>query len=61
MVRRLVRTKRGPAALLSWFRWRRKIQPDSNPQEELVVLLADDLARLLSDAASSPTDTLGAP
>lgn len=58
MVRRLVRTRRGPAALLCWFRRRRELQPAPGPQE-LAVRLADDLARLLSDAARSPADTLG--
>lgn len=61
MVRRLVRTSRGPAALLSWFRNRRGIKFARDPQEELAAQLVDDLARLLSDAARSPTDTLGDP
>lgn len=58
MVRRAVRTERGPSALVSWLRECSGPAPAGYPTEG-VALLAEDLARLLSDAAGSPADTLG--
>ena len=55
MVRRVVRTERGPAALVSWLR--RSGLPPAH-QTEAVAALAEDLARLLSHPAGSPADTL---
>lgn len=55
MVRRAVRTEHGPAALVSWLR---HCPPLSTHQTERVATLAEDLARLLADAAGSPGDTL---
>jgi hypothetical protein len=52
MVRRAVRTERGPAALVSW------LSRCSGPQTERVATLAEDLARLLSDPSGDPADTL---
>jgi hypothetical protein len=57
MVRRAVRTERGPPALVSWLR-RRSGPPHASYPTEGVALLAEDLARLLSAAAGSPADTL---
>ena len=52
MVRRAVRTERGPAALVSWLR------QCSGHQTERAATLAGDLARLVSEPDGSPADTL---
>ena len=57
MVRRAVRTERGPTALVSWLR-RCSGPPDAGYPTEGVALLAEDLARLLSAATGSPADTV---
>jgi hypothetical protein len=55
MVRRAVRTERGPAALVSWLRHRP--EPPADRRTERAATLADELARLLADSAGSPDDT----
>ena len=57
MVRRAVRSERGPAALISWLRHRCGPPPARERPEE-AARLAEDLARLLSDAAGEPADTV---
>jgi hypothetical protein len=57
MVRRAVRTERGPSALVSWLRQRFGPPPAGHPTERAATL-ADDLARLLAEAPGSPADTL---
>ena len=56
MVRRAVRTERGPAALLSWLRRCSGSLLAGDPAQGAA--LADGLARLLFDPFGSPADTL---
>jgi hypothetical protein len=60
MVRRAVRTERGPAALVSWLRRCSGPSPGGD-QTERAAGLAEGLARLLSDPFGSPADTLADP
>ena len=57
LVRRAVRTDRGPAALVSWLRRCSGPSPAVH-QTERAAALAEGLARFLSDPAGSPADTL---
>lgn len=54
MVRRAVRTGRGPAALLLWIRGRVGDEPLGHQTERVIRALAEDLARLL-DPSDSPS------
>lgn len=55
MVRRAVRTRRGPAALVSWLD---RCSDPAGSSGERAAVLAKDLARLLSAPTGSPADTL---
>lgn len=55
MVRRAVRTERGPAALVSWLRRYSGSLPAGDSAQGA---LAEGLARLLSAPLGSPADTL---
>lgn len=56
MVRRAVRTGRRPVALVSWLRHRSGPAP-ADRQTEPAATAAEELARLLAEAAGSPDDT----
>lgn len=61
MVRRAVRTKGGPAALLSWLRQCPDVPPVGPPSERASRALTAELVRLLFDQPDSPAETLGDP
>lgn len=58
MVRRAVRTARGPSALVAWLRHRPA--PAAGPPARPVEL-AEDLARLLADSAGPAGETVAGP
>lgn len=58
MVRRAVRTERGPAALVGWLRQRPGAPRAGHRSEGAERLLTEDLVRALVDTAGTPADTL---
>jgi hypothetical protein len=58
MVRRAVRTERGPAALVGWLRRRAAGPRAGPPTEQAARRLTDDLVRVLFAPPGSPGDTL---
>ena len=58
MVRRAVRTERGPAALVNWLRQRPGTLRTALHSERAVRRLTEDLVRVLFDPPCSPDDTL---
>jgi hypothetical protein len=58
MVRRAVRTRRGPAALLGWLRQRAGPPRAGHPTELAARRLTADLVRALVDPPGRPGDTL---
>jgi hypothetical protein len=58
MVSRVVRTERGPAALVCWLRQWTDTPPAGHQTERVARTLTEDLVRFLSDPPGSPADTL---
>lgn len=58
MIRRAVRTGRGPAALLPWIRSRAGDEPLGDQNECVIRTLAEDLARIL-DPSALPARAIG--